>query len=67
MRPAVIVSVVILLGIGNVGAQVRTTSAKAPKATPVRVTVKAQDGAAQAEADVFTAFVSIYRAFGGIR
>lgn len=52
MRPAVIVSVVILLGAGNIGAQVRTSSAKAGKTTPVRVMVKAQDGAALSDVRV---------------
>jgi len=32
-----------------------------------RTELQAQDGAAQAEADLFTAFVSLYRALGGIR
>ena len=32
-----------------------------------RTELQAQDSAAQAEADLFTAFVSLYRALGGIR
>jgi multidrug efflux system outer membrane protein len=32
-----------------------------------RTQLQAEDGAAQAEADVFTAFVSLYRALGGIK
>jgi multidrug efflux system outer membrane protein len=32
-----------------------------------RTELQAEDGAAQAEADVFTAFVSLYRALGGIQ
>jgi multidrug efflux system outer membrane protein len=32
-----------------------------------RTQLQAEDGAAQAEADVFTSFVSLYRALGGIR
>jgi multidrug efflux system outer membrane protein len=32
-----------------------------------RTQLSAEDGAAQAEADVFTAFVGLYRALGGIR
>jgi multidrug efflux system outer membrane protein len=32
-----------------------------------RTELQAEDGAAQAEADVFTAFVGLYRALGGIQ
>ncbi len=45
MRPVFIVSVVILLAASNIGAQGRGTSAKPANTTPVRVAVRAADGA----------------------
>src|SRR5262245_11935599 len=53
MRPVLIVSVVILLAAGNTSAQGRgASSSKASKPTPVRVTVRAQDGAALSDVRV---------------